>query len=103
MAAHNQKFLTIAYMNIRGQTGLPLSKQLQIQDFLVHYKVDILHLQEIDLSDDTFNECTTICSAYNIFSNNSPNKYFTASLVSTVLEVDNILCDTVGRALFFQH
>jgi exonuclease III len=96
-----QEFLTIAYMNIRGQTGLSLSKQLQIQDFISQNKIDILHLQEIDICDDTFTECKTICSAFNIFSNNSLNKYGTASLVKSDLPVENVLCDTNGRALVF--
>ena len=96
-----QQILTIAYMNIRGQTGLSLSKQLQIQDFISQHQIDILHLQETDICDDTFSECKKICSAYNIISNNSPTKYGTASLVKSDLHVDNILCDTGGRALVF--
>ena len=101
MEVRNQQFLTIAYMNIRGQTGLSLSKQLQIQDFISQHQIDILHLQEINICDDTFSECNKICSAYNIFSNNSQSKYGTDSLVKSDLPVDSILCDTGGRALVF--
>ena len=86
-------------MNIRGQTGLSLSKQLQIQDFISQNKIDIPHLQEIDSCDDTFTECKTICSDLNIFSNNSPYKYETASLVKSDLPVENSLFHTSGRAL----
>ena len=91
-----QDILTVAYMNIRG---LPLSKQLQIQDFISQHRIDILHLQEIDVDDDTFSECNSICSDFNIFSNNSPSKYGTASLVKSDLPVENFICDTNGRAL----
>ena len=34
--------LSIAYMNIQGQTGLNISKQNQIQDFLNNNNIDIL-------------------------------------------------------------
>jgi hypothetical protein len=53
----NSPILSVAYMNIRGQTGCPLSKQVQIESFLRTYKPDIFHLQEIDVSEETFNSC----------------------------------------------
>ena len=58
-------------MNIHGQTNLTTAKQLQIQDFLKLYKIDILHLQEIQISEDTFSNCDFISSNFNIISNNS--------------------------------
>ena len=101
MDSSQQQVLTIAFMNIRGQTGLPLSKQLQIEDFISQHNLDILHLQEINICDDSFSECNLISSAYNIFSNNCLSKYGTASLVKSDLPVDNILCDTNGRTIVF--
>ena len=74
--------LTISYINIRGQTGLNYSKQVQIESFIRTYKPDILHLQEINVTSDTFEKCEMINSNYNIISNNAVNKYGTASLVS---------------------
>ena len=74
--------LVVAYMNIRGQTGLDISKQKQIETFINIYKPDILNLQEINISEDTFENCDAINSSYNIISNNAANKYGTASLVS---------------------
>ena len=96
-----QKFLKVAYLNIRGQTGLPLSKQLEIQDFISQYRLDILHLQEIDIKEDTFSECKRICSDFNLLSNNSPSKYGTASLVRSDFPIEEFKCDTRGRALTF--
>ena len=49
--------LVISYLNIHGQTGLQLDKQLQIEEFVKYSRSDIIHLQEIDIQDDTFNEC----------------------------------------------
>ena len=39
--------LNIAYMNVHGQSGLELSKELQIENFIKTYKIDILNCQEI--------------------------------------------------------
>ena len=93
--------VNIAYMNIRGQTGLPLEKQLQIENFLVQNDVDILHCQEIDIAEDTFNECKVISTAYSLISNNSLNKYGTATLVKNELNVENISFDENGRVIVF--
>ena len=79
-------FLTISYMNIHGQSKLPTTKQLQIQDFIKQYNVDILHMQETDINDETFNDCEYISANFNLISNNSETKYGTASLVRSDLE-----------------
>ena len=93
--------ITIAYMNVHGQTGLDTAKQLQIEYFLKSYKVDILHCQEINISQDTFNNCEYINSAFNILSNNAQNKYGTCSLVSSQFNPENIKTDTNGRVIAF--
>ena len=93
--------LTIAFMNIRGQTGLNISKQIQIENFIKSYKVDILNCQEINISDETFSTCNLISSQYDIISNNAENKYGTCCLVSNNLVAENIKCDTNGRVIAF--
>ena len=45
--------LVIAYLNCHGQTGLNLAKQLQIEQFVKSVKIDILHMQESFIDDDT--------------------------------------------------
>jgi exonuclease III len=99
--SRNSDILSLAYMNIRGQTGLTITKQVQIESFLHTYKPDILHLQEIDISEDSFSSCDFINSSYNIICNNAINKYGTASLVSSELEVSNLKFDTEGRIIVF--
>ena len=88
-------------MNIRGQTGLTISKQAQIESFVVKEKIDVLHLQEINICDDSFSTCDILSSTYNIISNNSPTKYGTASLVKTDFIPENILLDSNGRVIIF--
>ena len=64
-------------MNIRGQTGLDVSKQLQIENFIKSYRIDILNCQEINVLEDSFSQCEYITSSYNIITNNAQNKYGT--------------------------
>ena len=88
-------------MNIRGQTGLTRAKQVQIETFLTTNNLDVLHLQEINIVEDSFSNCETICSSFNILSNNAASKYGTASLIKTDLISENILMDIEGRAIVF--
>ena len=94
--------LNTAFINIRGQTGLKLSKQLQIENFIRENKIDILHLQESNIEDDTFSECSLITSSYNIIVNNSQSKYGTASLIKNEFEVENVAMDKEGRVIIFE-
>ena len=82
--------------------GLPISKQLQIEQFVKENNVDILHLQEVNIESDTFSECNTISSSFNIISNNSQSKYGRASLVRNEVEVKNIAMDNEGRIIIFE-
>ena len=95
-------FLTISYLNVRGQTGLNVEKQLQIERFLKETKTDILHLQETDVDDNTFQECKYISSNFYIVVNNALNKYGTATLIRNNLEAENVSLDTDGRIVIFQ-
>ena len=88
-------------MNLRGQTGLSLSKQLQIQQFILDKKIDICHLQESNIEDDTFSSCNFISSSFEILVNNSISKYGSASLVRSDLQVTNIGMDHEGRVIVF--
>ena len=65
----NSLSLSVAFMNIHGQSRLPISKQLQIEDFIRYNKIDILHLQEIDISSETFSHCSLVSSSYEIIAN----------------------------------
>ena len=89
-------------MNIQRQTKLDLVKQRQIEDFVKYNKIDILNVQEIDISDDTFSECNFISSSFNIIPNNSDNGYGTACLIRSDLDYSNVRCDTSGRAILFK-
>ena len=66
-----QNILTIAFVNIRGQSGLPVVKQLQIEAFAKYNNCDIINLQEAHIDSDTFSTCDFIQSSFNIIDNNS--------------------------------
>ena len=63
-----ENILKIGFMNIRGQTGLTSTKELQIESFIIREKIDILHLQEINITEDSFSACNTISSGFSIIS-----------------------------------
>ena len=94
--------LTVASLNIRGQTGLDISKQKQIEAFIKINNVDILHCQEIEISELSFESCSFIASNFEIIPNNSPlNKYGTATFVRNDLKIENLNLDTNGHAIVF--
>ena len=71
-------------------TGLPVSKQLQIEAFLKYNQCDIINLQEANIDFERFSTCDFIQSSYKILENNSTNKYGTASLVKSDLQTKNL-------------
>ena len=104
MYQNNKNFknsIRVAFMNIRGQSGLKVDKQVQIEAFMKRNKCDILHLQEVNIDSESFSTCDFISSNFNIYQNNSINKYGTASLVKSKFLVENFRCDTEGRVLIF--
>ena len=98
----SNNFITVAYMNIHGQTGLDLVKQVQIERFISTYKIDVLHCQEINIDKESFSSCNIITSSYNLIPNNAQNGYGTCSFVSNSLEHKNIKLDTNGRVIVFE-
>ena len=74
--------------------NLTETKQVQIEDFIRFNDIDVLHLQESEICDETFSKCNFICSNFDIYSNNAENKYGTSSLVKNIFPVENVRCDT---------
>ena len=90
-----------AFLNIKGQTGLKTDKQVQIQSFVKKHKIDALHMQEINITEESFSNCDFITSNYNILPNNSINKYGTATLIKSEFCPENIRNDTEGRVQIY--
>ena len=93
--------INLAFMNVQGQTGLIISKQVQIENFLRNFKIDILNCQEINITSDSFENRDLVNSSYSIISNNASNKYGTCCFVSNTLQPENIKFDINGRVILF--
>ena len=76
------KSIKVGYINLRAQSGFGSPKQAQVEHFVKLEKFDILHLQEAQILEDTFENCNYITSNYSIITNNARNAYGTASLIS---------------------
>ena len=101
MEGSDKEFLVISYLSLRGQTGLQVEKQFQVENFIKENHCDILHLQEAQIYEDTFSSCNFITNNFSLIVNNAENKYGTASIVKNDLTVENVMCDTKGRVLIF--
>lgn len=92
----------MAFINCYGQSEFPVSKQLEIQSFACSNSLDIIHLQECKIDEDSFAQCGFITSNYNVFSNKPDGScYGTASLVRSDLDVSKIHTNDNGRILIF--
>ena len=67
--------IRIAFLNIHGQTKLDLSKQLQIEKFILMHNLDVLNCQETNLVEGTFSQCYSVNSSYEIIKDYAANKY----------------------------
>ena len=94
-------YIKIASLNCRGQTKFPVSKQLQIEDFIKSNNIDILCCQETNIQEDSFTTCNFIQSNFSIVKNNASNDYGTCCIVKNNFEIKNIVFDTTGRIILF--
>ena len=86
----------IGYINIYGQTGFSSNKVLELESFINYHKLDVVCLQETEISQNTFSECN-ILRKFSPIINNSSTGYGTCTLVSKDLSIDNIIKDSDGR------
>ena len=95
--------LNVAYINCYSQSKFPISKQLEIQNFICQNNLDVVHLQEIKVDQDSFSQCNFISMNFNIFANNKPDgsHYGTASLVRSDLDVTDIHTNNDGQIIVF--
>ena len=98
----NENILRVAFLNIKGQTGLNKAKQVQIEDFMKTNRIDVMNLQESNIEDETFSDCKYISSGFNLIVNNSQNKYGTACLVKNEFQIENVTMDKEGRIIVFE-
>ena len=98
---HQNNSLKILYLNTYGQTKFTSEKQLQVQDMIIHLCCDIIHLQETDCNEASFQHCSFIQNNFTLITNNSATKFGTSSLIKNNLCLENIAFDTEGRVILF--
>ena len=81
MLLPSDQYLVVGSLNVRGQLVLSPARILQLADFIKMYKIDVLNLQETNLTADSFEENDFISQNYELIFNNAPNKYGTAVLL----------------------
>ena len=89
-------------MNVEGQSDLNIVKQKAIESFIRRNNYDVVLLQEIDIKNDSFENCDYINSNYVIYSNNARNAYETATMVSSNLRIGGVWYDEEGRAIIME-
>ena len=94
-----QQVINMATINCHAQTKMTLVKQLQIDQLLAQYDLDILLCQETAIIDGTFRECQNVMNNYKIIYNNAGNNYGTSILIKNSIEVSEISMDTQGRII----
>ena len=65
------------------------------------YKIDVLNLQETNLTADSFEKNDFISQNYELIYNNAPNKYRTAVLLKNDLNFSNVKMDTKGKVITY--
>ena len=91
--------MKIAFINIYRQSGLTYQKLFELENFIKVHSLDIVCLQETNISEDTFSECNYIYKNYNVIPNNNKSGYGTCTLVKKQFSVSNVIKDTGGRVL----
>ena len=89
--------IKVAFINVYGQTGLTHQKLFEIENFIQKHRLEIICLQETNVSEDTFLECNYIYKNFYITPNNSKSGYGTCTLVKKNFTVTNIIKDSDGR------
>ena len=96
-----KNYLNIFFINVRMQTGFSSVKQAEIEIMAKRFGMDVIHMQEVHITEETFSQCTFTQNNYNIVFNNNRTKNGTASLVKTDLDISNVAMDNNGRVIIF--
>ena len=91
----------ICSLNIQGQSQLDIAKQFQIEHFIQTHKLDIIHLQESYIKEDSFSKCPYIANNFQLLHINNPSKYGVCSLIRKDIEISKEILHPSGRVLIF--
>ena len=92
----------VATLNVRGQTKMNQTKQIQIDNLIKTRNLAIILLQECHITDQTFESCPHIKHNFQILKNNAENGYGTGALVHNSLPIQNVKAIPGGRIIYFE-
>ena len=96
-----EKTLSVGFLNIYGQTNFNQAKVNQIEFLVKTNKIDILHLQETNISEETFENSNYLKNNYQILFQNNESGFGVCSLIKNDLETKNVLLHPSGRLISF--
>ena len=82
--------------NIYGQTNFNQAKVNQIEFLVKTNKIDILHLQETNILEETFENSNYLKNNYQILFQNNESGFGVCSLINNELETKNVLLHPSG-------
>ena len=88
------KFATV---NCQEQSKFSTQKQLFLQDFVNSNSLNVVFLQESNISKNTFKSCNFKRNNFSLIVNNAVNEYGTAMMIKNTMDVSNVNFDSVGR------
>ena len=92
----------VATLNVRGQTKMNQTKQIQLDNLIKTRNLAIILLQECHITDQTFESCPHIKHNFQILKNNAENGYGTGALVHNSLPIQNVKAIPGGRIIYFE-
>ena len=96
-----EKTLSVGFLNIYGQTNFNQAKVNQIEFLVKTNKIDILHLQETNIVEETFENSNYLKNNYQILFQNNESGFGVCSLINNELETKNVLLHPSGRLISF--
>ena len=96
-----EKTLSVGFLNIYGQTNFNQAKVNQIEFLVKTNKIDILHLQETNILEETFENSNYLKNNYQILFQNNESGFGVCSLINNELETKNVLLHPSGRLISF--
>ena len=93
--------LNVAFLNIQGQLKFTQARKDQIEHIIKVFHLDILHLQETNISDGEFDLCHHISTNFQIIAQNNESGFGVCSIIHKRFVIENLFLHPSGRIICF--
>ena len=93
--------LNVAFLNIQGQLKFTQARKDQIEHIIKAFHLDILHLQETNISDGEFDLCHHISNNFQIIAQNNESGFGVCSIIHKRFVIENLFLHPSGRIICF--